>query len=116
MFGFSKWQHRTPAIKEPNIMGGVFILQNIDAGNNYRKELTFTVELTKYIDQETVCDPASQMGELLFNNYPFDDDYKKIIHVIYNPKQDRASSYKLGEVAQYEEDGGLHIGCYLKYR
>ena len=114
--GFSKWQHRTPTIKEANIMGGIFTLKNIDAGNSYRTELTFTVELTKYIDQETVCDTASQMGELLFNSYPFDNDYKKIIHVIYNPIQDSASSYKLGEVAQYEDDGEIHIGCYLKYK
>jgi len=114
--GYSKWQHRTPNIKETNLMGGVFTLQNIDAGNDYRTELSFTVELTEFIDEKTVCDTASKMGKQLFNSYPFDNDYKRIINVIYNPQHEDITAYKLGEVGQFEEDGKLHIGCYLKYR
>lgn len=116
MYGFSKWQHRTPIIKETNIMDGIFTLQNIDVNDDYRKELTFTVELTKFIDQKTVCNTASKMGEQLFNSYPFDNNYEKIIYVIYNPKQSDVTAYSLGEVSQYEENGKLKIACYLKYR
>lgn len=116
IIGFSKWQHRTPTIKETNLMGGLFILLNIDAGNNYRTELTFTVELTKFIDQKTVCDTASEMGEQLFKRYPFDNDYKKIIKVLFNPHQKNMQPYTLGEIGQFRENGKLNIACYLQYR
>ena len=98
-------------------MDSLFILKTIEVNNSYRKELLFTIELTKHVDQKTVCDIATEMGETVFRTYPFDTKYKKSIDVIYNPqqKENNGSAYPLGVIEQYEEDGESHIGCYLKY-
>jgi len=113
---YAKWQHRTPVIKESVLMNGLFKLKTIHVDNGYRKEMLFTTELTQYIDTDKVCDTASKMSELLFNTYPFDEKYKKLVDIIFNPQQNDSLPYTLGQMEQYEEDGELHIGCYLKYK
>lgn len=115
---YSKWQHQTPEIKDTELMGGVFRLEAISVNNGYKKEMIFTIELKQYISQDDVCNVATEMGEEIFDTYPFDKTYHKIIKIIFNPEQAEGNSqnYALGEVAQYEEDGELHIGCYLKYK
>ncbi|MFT5396847.1 MAG: hypothetical protein ACI85N_002057 [Gammaproteobacteria bacterium] len=111
---YSKWQHRTPIIKESVLMNGLYKLKAISIDNDYRKELLFTIEFTQFLDPDRVCDSASNMSELLFNTYPFDEGYNKIVEVVFNPeeKDNDFSPYPLGQVEQYEEDGGLQIGCY----
>jgi len=115
---YSKWQHRTPGIKETELMGGVFRLEAISVDNNYLKQIIFTVELMQYIPQSDVCNVATEMGEEIFDIYPFDKTYDRIIRIIFNPEKAEGNlrKFRLGEVAQYKEDGELHIGCYLKYR
>jgi len=115
---YSKWQHRTPIIKESKLMNGLYILKAINVINGYRKELLFSIELTDFIDPDRVCDSASNMAVFLFDTYPFDEEYKKTVDIIFNSeeKDNDLSAYPLGEVVRYEEGGGLHIGCYLKYR
>jgi hypothetical protein len=114
---YSKWQHRTPEIKESNLMNGLFVLKVINVNSNY-KELTFEVELTQMISQENICDTATEMSEALFESYPFDANYKKTTQIIFNPihPDKNLSPYPLGELNQFEEDGQVHIGCYLKYK
>lgn len=113
-----KWKHRTPIIKESVLLDGLYELKTIDADNGYRKELLFTVELRQYIAPDKVCDTASEMGALLFNTYPFDEKYNKMIDVVFNPeeKEKNTTPYPLGQVVQYEENGELQIGCYLKFK
>jgi len=115
---YAKWQHRTPIIKESVLMNGLYNLKTINVDNGYRKEMLFTTELTQYISPDSVCDSASEMGQLLFNTYPFDENYNKTVEIIFNPAQNEnnLSPYSLGEVAQYEEDGETHIACYLRYK
>ena len=115
---YAKWQHRTPIIKESVLMNGLYKLKAIQVDNGYRKEMVFTTELTQYIEPDSVCDSASEMGQLLFNTYPFDVSYNKTVDIIFNPlrNENNLSAYPLGEVAQYEEDGETHIACYLKYK
>ncbi len=112
---YSKWQHRTPVIKETSLMNGLFKLNTIDV--NYR-ELIFKVELTKMISQESVCNTAIEMTSNLFDTYRFDESYKKIVEVIFNPTQTESKDtpYHLGVLEQYEEDGGKNIFCALKYK
>jgi len=97
-------------------MNGLFKLNTIHVDNGYRKEMLFTTELTQYIDTDKVCDTASKMSELLFNTYPFDEKYKKLVDIIFNPQQNDSLPYTLGQMEQYEEDGESHIACYLKYK
>tara|TARA_R110002096_G_scaffold261292_1_gene454543 strand:+ start:49889 stop:50713 length:825 start_codon:yes stop_codon:yes gene_type:complete len=113
-----KWKHRTPIIKESVLSDGLYKLKTISVDNGYRKELLFTVELTQYIEPDKVCDTTSEMGTLLFNTYPFDKKYNKIIDVVFNPeqKEKNATPYPLGQVVQYEEKGALQIACYLKFK
>ena len=116
---YSKWEHRTPAIKETALMNGLFKLNSISVNHSYR-ELLFTIELTQYIKQDTVCNIASEMGETLFNTYNFDKEYKKIADIIFNPeqKENNFKPYPLGQIEQYKDkkDNELHFGCYLKYK
>ncbi len=114
---YTKWQHQTPAIKEIDLLDGLFKLKTIRVDDSYRKELIFTIELTKHISQEEVCNIASEMGETLFDTYPFDKDYKKIADVIFNPeKENNNTAYRLGELSEYQENNETKIGCYLKYK
>ena len=115
---YSKWQHQTPEIKETELMGGVFSLEAISVDNGYKKEMIFTIELKQHVPQDDVCRIATEMGEEIFDTYPFDETYHKIIKIIFNPEQAEGNfqNYTLGEVEQYEEDGQLHLGCYLKYK
>ena len=114
---FSKWQHRTPVIKETSLMNGLFKLNTIEVHNVY-PELTFNVELTKMISQESVCNTAIEMTSNLFDTYRFDDSYKKIVEVIFNPTETESKNtpYHLGVLEQYEEDGKNNIFCNLKYK
>lgn len=116
---YSKWEHRTPAIKETALMDGLFNLKSISVNHGYR-ELLFTIDLTQYIEQDTVCNIASKMGEELFKTYTFDKEYKKIADIIFNleQKEKNFKPYPLGQIVQYKDkkDNELHIGCYLKYK
>lgn len=115
---YSKWQHRTPISIKSDLMHGLYKLKSISVDNGYRKELLFTIELTEFIDPDRVCGSASKMSALLFNTYPFDEGYNKIVDVVFNPeeKDNDLTPYPLGQLEQYEEDGGLQVDCYLKYR
>jgi hypothetical protein len=51
---------------------------------------------------------------LLLLPHWFDKKYNKIAEIILTPDQENmVSFYKLGEVAQYKEDGKRNIDCYL---
>jgi len=113
---YSKWQHQTPDIKEAELINGLFNLKTIQV-DQYNKELIFTLELTQHISQDNICTIASEMAETLFDEYRFDKKYNKIADILFKPVQENTVSfYKLGEVAQYKEDGEHHMACYLKYK
>ncbi len=116
-FSYSRWTHRTPAIKETELMSGLFRLKTITVNKSYR-ELLFTVELTQYMEPEEVCNTTTEMAKYLFDTYAYDDNYKKNIDVIYNPlqKENSIKAYPLGVVEKYKEDGESQIFCYLKYK
>ncbi len=114
---YSKWQHRTPEIKESKLMNGLFELKKIEVNKNYR-ELIFSVDLKQQFSQENTCESALKMSKTLFNSYRFDNEYKRIVMLTFNPTRsdNRLSPYPLGELDQYEEDGEIHIACYIKYK
>jgi len=115
---YSKWQHRTPVIKESVLMSGLYKLKAITVENNYRKKMLFTTELTRYIEPDSVCSSATEMTNFLFDSYPFDVKYNKTVEIFFNPdsKGSDFSPYPLGQMEQYEESGETLIACYIKYK
>ncbi len=114
---YSKWQHRTPEIKESNLMNGLFELKKVEVNKNY-KELIFTIELTQFISQNDVCRIATEMSNTLFKKYSFDKQYKRIVQIIFNQNQSESivTPYHLGLLEQYKENGEMQVGCYLMYK
>lgn len=116
---YSQWKHRVPAIQQAELMGGLFRLESIAVNPNYR-QLLFTVELTRYIEQSTACATATELGKAIFEAYEYDREYTKIIKITFNPEPGKSGSlpYPLGEVGQYrnQDNGEIYVECYIQYK
>jgi hypothetical protein len=112
----NKWQQLAPDVIEPNLMEGLFKLNKIEVDKNY-KQLTFNIDLTQMISEERLCQTSTEMVRSLFKTYSFDNQYKRIAMIYFNPKKTEDSpSYSLGGLEQYIENGESNIACYLKYK
>lgn len=113
-FLYTKWQHRAPEIKETVLMDGLFKLNDIDVHNVY-PEITFKVALTKMIPQSSICDTAIEMTTNLFNTYRFDESYKKIVELYFEPKktETKKTVYRFGVLEQYKKDDKIDIFCHI---
>lgn len=116
---YSWWIHRTPDIKNTNYDAGVFELLTIQVNNDFRKEMLFKVQLIETLPEEQLCEHAQTLASELLRDYPFDNDYKKEIHMVFTPLgEDEARSYNLGEVSleNKHKDRDGRFACYMKYR
>lgn len=116
-FLYSQWQHRVPEIKETDLMNGLFKLNTIEV-NDYQHKLTFNIELTNVIPQDSVCEVALEMTSELFDTYRFDESYEKIVEMTFNPKNAEGENtpYNIGVLEQYDDDGKTNIFCSLEYK
>jgi len=118
--GYSAWQHRTPTIRSSHLVGGLFELQSIEVDDGYRKELIFTVDLKDGQSREQTCESAQKMATELLREYPFDNDYHKVVYLIFKPRDAGTdfSPYSLGEVSlnSRDKDSNGQFACYIKYK
>ena len=116
----SHWQHRTPKITSKLFVDGLFALQAIVVNTDHRQEMNFTAELKYKLPREEVCEAAQIMAVKLLQEYPFDNTYRKTVHITFNPDEagTETSLYSLGEVSlnSRDKDSNGQFACYIKFR
>jgi len=119
-FAYSFWSHQTPPMTKSQYENGLFELKSIVVKNDFHKEMLFQVDLKARVPEGQACLLAQPMAADILHDYPFDDQYKKEIEVVFNPKPSEANfhAYTLGVISlnnkHREKDGSF--ACYLKYK
>lgn len=120
VFTYSTWRHLTPTISTTHYANDSFILQSITVNNDYRKEMTFHVDMIKFIPEYQACTLAQSLADDLLTDYPFDKNYDKTIDMTFNLKEIRGQEapYSIGEISlnNAHKDKRGQFACYLKYR
>ena len=121
-FAYDYWQHRTPELRTTTYADGNLELTAINI-NKVLHEMRIEMDLKTRLDSEESCALGQQAAEKVKQDYPFDNEYRKIIEVWFNPAnqdlpENNGKPYPLGEIslndAHRDPDGKL--ACYLSYK
>jgi len=120
LFTYSTWIHRTPEVTIAQYGNGLFELKSIVVNNDFRKSMSFEVDLKMHLPADQACNISQSLAKGLLRDYPFDNEYEKTISVVFNPASptSHVEPYSLGEISlndeHMEKDG--RFACYLKFK
>lgn len=114
--GYMTFIHTVPQIQNTEYVEKKFHLHSIELQNNYKKELSFVVDIHQSVTEAETCNLGQLLAKQLLIDYPFDENFSKLITL---RKQIAPASQikEVGEISldnEHKQQNG-EFACYVKF-